>query len=716
MKKERFSIRILCCIICFVMVFGAVISAAERPTIASVEASSPDYAVPALGAEVKSYIRFTTTAGEPAYISHSMNRWEIKTGEDSWKEYTGKAFVPGTYRFWAQLRTDDCPDVVTPATVLTVNGEPFSNLGATFADGGETYSYLSYYSPYYTLTEAENTPLTFVNSTTFELERLYVGKEITSYSLASYVYGGKKPYLFTWVSGPQWINIAQDGTVTGTPDAEAPATEVWVNVIDADYDSSMIKIPVGSVNRNPDSREVIKNVVAHTVNVITMPVVGGTVDKDFQIEVTVGEPATASSYGVRWQKKDGETWVDYYEDTFTEGIYRMYCQIRTDSYTHVLSPEINVSINGMAFTKIPGDMAVGENYSYDYFHSPEIECASSAPDRIWAGVYTSSSNPEGSFVRITESHIDPGDNWNISSGGNYMNGQQMKAEAKAPAGYEFDRWTDINGSFVSDENPYVFTVSQTLMLYPVFRELPPHEHVFSPEWSGSAGEHWHGCDCGEHAEEAAHAYADWVIVKEPTEEAEGEKNHYCTVCDYVETEEMPKIIHVHDLIKTEETPPDCTHQGMKAYYHCGICNKDYKDADCAEQIFNLDELTIPAAGHRPGEKYEVNENEHWLVCDYPGCGITIEASIQTHTASAWIVDKEPTKTEEGSRHKECKECGYVMKTRSIAPADGLADADTDGITPAGIGIIILDAALALAAVTTVVIAVGAVVKKKKSVK
>ena len=61
-----------------------------------------------------------------------------------------------------------------------------------------------------------------------------------------------------------------------------------------------------------------------------------------------------------------------------------------------------------------------------------------------------------------------------------------------------------------------------------------------------------------------------------------------------------------------------------------------------------------------------------------------------HTAGDWIVDKEPTVTIEGSRHKECTVCRTVLETEAIAKlptpvtykiiegADGTYTANTDG--------------------------------------
>lgn len=47
---------------------------------------------------------------------------------------------------------------------------------------------------------------------------------------------------------------------------------------------------------------------------------------------------------------------------------------------------------------------------------------------------------------------------------------------------------------------------------------------------------------GGSAAECEHVYGEWVVSKEPTVDAVGEKMHSCTKCGHVETEEIPKLI------------------------------------------------------------------------------------------------------------------------------------------------------------------------------
>ena len=68
--------------------------------------------------------------------------------------------------------------------------------------------------------------------------------------------------------------------------------------------------------------------------------------------------------------------------------------------------------------------------------------------------------------------------------------------------------------------------------------------------------------------------------------------------------------------------------------------------------------------------WSFNSIEHWHECT---CGV--EHDKATHTESEWIIDLEATSDTDGSRHKECTICGYVIVTETI-PATG-SDFDYD---------------------------------------
>ena len=70
-------------------------------------------------------------------------------------------------------------------------------------------------------------------------------------------------------------------------------------------------------------------------------------------------------------------------------------------------------------------------------------------------------------------------------------------------------------------------------------------------------------------------------------------------------------------------PATCTEDGIKDYYYCEGCGKKFLDKECKKEVTDKD-LVIKATGHNYGD---------------------------------WIVDKQPTETDEGHKYKECANCG-----------------------------------------------------------
>lgn len=74
--------------------------------------------------------------------------------------------------------------------------------------------------------------------------------------------------------------------------------------------------------------------------------------------------------------------------------------------------------------------------------------------------------------------------------------------------------------------------------------------------------------------------------------------------------------------------------------------------------------------HNYGTEWKYDETNHWHECE---CGN--KADITAHNYK-WIVDKEATATEKGSKHEECTVCGY-KKTAVDIPATGVGISSDD---------------------------------------
>ena len=140
------------------------------------------------------------------------------------------------------------------------------------------------------------------------------------------------------------------------------------------------------------------------------------------------------------------------------------------------------------------------------------------------------------------------------------------------------------------------------------------------DWKSDNTDHWKECTvvgCGVIIEDskAAHTAGEWIIDTPATATTSGSKHKECTVCGYT--------------MATE---------------------------------------TIPATGggehtHSYGSEWKNDADNHWHECS---CGDKTDKAAHDFK---WVVDKEATATQKGSKHEECKVCGYKKAAVEI-PATG----------------------------------------------
>ena len=148
---------------------------------------------------------------------------------------------------------------------------------------------------------------------------------------------------------------------------------------------------------------------------------------------------------------------------------------------------------------------------------------------------------------------------------------------------------------------------------------------------------------------------------------DGNKTDSCVV-----TVEIPEPGHVHDdpLKKVEEKPATCTQEGNKAYYVCESCGTWFEDAAGEKPITDHDSVILPKTEHTPSD-WKADADNHWKECTE--CTETIAGSLSAHSFE-WIIDREATATEDGSKHEECSICGYAKDSVKI-PAVGMDPSD-----------------------------------------
>ena len=326
----------------------------------------------------------TVTTGSPAYfnINSGNGRWLKKNSTGDWDYYTEPTFTEGTYKFDCQVRIDGAAGLThvfdSAGVTVTVDGVAWTT---GTPDVYDDYSLVGVTSPEYTVTAPAGTPLTFAKNDAWNIGNTQSGVAITSFSVAIGASGGTAPYTFSKVSGPAWLQVAPDGTVSGTPTAAGANENLVIRVTDSAGTPATadITLTVGNTAVNPADRTKV-NKVEGTSNIATILAYGGAFNKP-TVTVTTGSPAyfNINSGNGRWLKKNSTGDWDYYtEPTFTEGTYKFDCQVRIDGaagLTHVFdSAGVTVTVDGVAWTT--GTPDVYDDYSLVGVSSPEYTVTS----------------------------------------------------------------------------------------------------------------------------------------------------------------------------------------------------------------------------------------------------------------------------------------------------------------------------------------------------
>ena len=222
-----------------------------------------------------------------------------------------------------------------------------------------------------------------------------------------------------------------------------------------------------------------------------------------------------------------------------------------------------------------------------------------------------------------------------------------------------------------------------------------HTHTYGTEWKFDAYKHWHECSCGAKSEEAAHTAGEWIIDTPATATTSGSKHKECTVCGYtMATETIPATgggEHTHSYGSEWKSDADkhwhecsCGDKKDTAAHTAGewiidtpatATTSGTKHKECTVCGYTMTTETIPATGggehtHNYSSDWKSDSINHWKECS---CGD--KADVAAHSFK-WVVDKEATATKKGSKHEECKVCGYQRPAVEI-PATGSTTKPTD---------------------------------------
>ena len=253
-------------------------------------------------------------------------------------------------------------------------------------------------------------------------------------------------------------------------------------------------------------------------------------------------------------------------------------------------------------------------------------------------------------------------------------------------------------------------------------KIPAPGHTAGTEWKSDDTNHWHECTvagCGVIIEstKSAHTAGEWIVDTPATATTAGTKHKECTVCHRVlETQPIPstgtelKIIAGDNQIYNKASGSDVTITcngdfakitGIKV--DGSVVDSSNYTAVSGSTVLTLKasylgtltdgshtitfvytdgeanaNLTVRTAGsghiHDYGTEWKSNADNHWHECN---CG---DKKDEAAHSFKWVVDKEATATKKGSKHEECKICGYKRSAVEI-PATGTSTAPTDTTKP-----------------------------------
>nr|WP_296166814.1 hypothetical protein [uncultured Ruminococcus sp.] len=253
----------------------------------------------------------------------------------------------------------------------------------------------------------------------------------------------------------------------------------------------------------------------------------------------------------------------------------------------------------------------------------------------------------------------------------------------------------INGEFVnykryegdtSDGSDGTMWVLTDLTMTPA---ADGHTHKYGTEWKYDETNHWHECECGNKADITAHNFK-WIVDRKATTTEKGSKHEECTVCGYKKTAvDIPKIDSHNHNYGTEWKYDSTNHwheceDGEKAditaHNFKWIIDKEATTAEkgskheectvCGYKKTAVDIPKIDSHNHDYGTEWKYDSTNHWHECEDGE-----KADITAHNFK-WIVDKEATAAEKGSKHEECTVCGY-KKTAVDIPAIGFGSSSDD---------------------------------------
>ena len=531
----------------------------------------------------------------PAQFQTQYN-WKKKTATGDWESYTNATFMEGTYKYRTQIRIDSDSGGGT-THVFDKNGITVTVNGKKWADNSipeiyAEYSFAWVESEEYPVTAPAGTPLDFVKDNKWNIDSTYINQAITAFSVADGAAGGTKPYTFSKVSGPEWIDVAADGTVSGTPTVLGANADLVIKVTDsgATPETKEITLRVGNTYVLPEDREVI-SVIRVTSNIGEILGYGKRVVKP-SFTFTEGTQANFPYSMGHWYKKEGTEWKRYKEATFTEGTYMYGNQLRVDDeygMSHVLDKDgVSVYIDG----ELRADKQkpeIYDTYSLMYVDTINYEVVKAVNDELvpvtdLEKVYNETAQEPtfgGTLVRDTDFEVS----YAVKAGstvGLDINGKPVDAGTYVVT--------------VTGKGAYVGSFTKEFVINKAEQTNVPEGLIANPISCRDGSGTIDGVTTAMEYRKVGDADYTKCTSNKITGLAAGEYEvRYAENENYLASADVTVTIAIsHNFgALIEETPATCIADGMKAHYYCSDCRK-YFDESKKETTETA--LTIPATG------------------------------------------------------------------------------------------------------------------------
>lgn len=603
-NKSKILTLILGLATCFVLMLGIVLAnpvdtaraeeTDSRIVVSTITANSNVDEIIGFGKSVKSP-SFNIEEAVPAQFQTQYN-WKKKTATGDWESYMNATFMEGTYIYQTQIRIDSDSGGGTTHVLdkngitVTVNDKKWdSSIPEIYAE----YSFAWVASEEYTVVAPAGTPLDFVKDNKWNIDSTYINQAITAFSVADGAAGGTKPYTFSKVSGPEWIDVAADGTVSGTPTVLGANADLVIKVTDsaAEPATKEITLDVGNTYVLPADREVI-SVIRVTSNIGEILGYGkSVVDPSFTF--TEGTQANFPYSIGHWYKKEGTAWKRYEEATFTEGTYMYGNQLRVDDeygMSHVLDKDgVSVYIDGeLRADNIKPE--IYDTYSLIYVDTINYEVVKAVNEEIV---------PVTDLEKVfNETAQEPTFGGTLVRGADFEVSYAIKAGSTGSltfGGIPVDAGTYV--VTVTGKGAYVGSFTKEFVINKAEQSAPdPIVFIANPiscrEGSGTID----GVTTAMEYRKVGDADYTKCTSSKITGLAAGEYQiRYAENENYLAGADVTVTIAIsHNFgALIEETPATCIDDGMKAHYYCSDCRK-YFDASKTETTETA--LTIPATG------------------------------------------------------------------------------------------------------------------------